>query len=83
VRLVRHVLLAFISKQPVLPREDYDGWRNELPGIVELHVAPEYWVWWSEGFAAKAAKQRFSGLMGHLGAMFRSEKKTIPTCGRS
>ena len=66
VRLGRHVLASFIDHQPVAEREDYPGWRAELPGIIQHEFAPEYWVGLPDNFQAAQARKRFSGFFEHL-----------------
>lgn len=76
VRLGRHVLASFIDHQPVAEREDYPGWRAELPGIIQVEFAPKYWVWRPENFQADQARKRFSGFVEHLVTNF--SKPRIP-----
>jgi hypothetical protein len=42
VRLTRHVIGAFIDRQKSSDRETYPNWRNEVPGIILVHFAPQY-----------------------------------------
>ena len=65
VRLGRHVLDSFIDRQPVLEREEYH-WRGELPGQMQVVLAPEYWAGRTDGFQPSLARQRFSGFVEHL-----------------
>lgn len=65
VRLGRHVLASFIDRQPAVEREEH-SWRGELPGQVQMALAPEYWAGRPEGFQPSHARQRFSGFVQHL-----------------
>jgi len=65
VRLSRHVLASFIEGQPTVQHEEYP-WRAELPGQVQMALAPQYWVGRPEGFHAAHARERFSGFVDHL-----------------
>lgn len=77
VRLVRHVIARFIERQPLLEREDYPQWRSELPGVVLLEMAPQYWAGRAEDFTPEQAEQRFSGFIGHFVASFATGKPEI------
>ena len=65
VRLARHVLSSFIDRQPSVEHEEY-SWREEIPGIIQLPLAPEYWVGHPKGFRSDQAGRRFSGFIEHL-----------------
>lgn len=43
-RVTSHVIRSFISRQPKVETESYDYGR-ERSGIVELPMAPQYWIW--------------------------------------
>lgn len=43
-RLVRHVVMTFVARQPKLDHEPYD-YRREERGIVQAEVASQYWLW--------------------------------------
>jgi len=64
-RLAYHVINNFIWKQEYLKNEEYD-WRRDLPGIVKLEIAPQYWIWKDEGFTPSQSTRRFSGFLSHL-----------------
>lgn len=64
-RICRHVLLNFVHRQPVLEKEVYPEWRNELPGIIMFEAAPQYWIWKSEAFTSESIKPRYSGFIQH------------------
>lgn len=61
-RLTRHVILNFISKQDYLKTEKYN-WNSELPGIVWLKLAPQYWISKCDNFNPDTVLQRFSGFL--------------------
>jgi len=65
VRLARAVLINFIASAPKLDSEKIH-WRGQLPGMVSMEMSPEYWIWRTEGFEAKHAKHRFSGVAAHF-----------------
>ncbi len=76
VRLSRHVLNSFISKQPVLEGEEC-GWRSEIPGTVQLEMSPEYWAWIPDSFQPANARKRFNGFVQHLMTHIQEENPAL------
>ena len=64
-RLACHVINNFIWRQDCLETEEYD-WKKDLPGIVWMEPAPQYWIGKDEGFVPSQATKRFSGFLSHL-----------------
>jgi hypothetical protein len=60
VRLCRHVLMTFISRQPQINKEEIE-WRNDLSGTRVARLHPQYWVWKHEGFEGKYARHTYGG----------------------
>lgn len=60
-RLVRHVTRQFVADAPKTEPEPWD-YRNALPGIIQAQLAPQYWVWQSDGFDAQTAEIWFNGV---------------------
>ncbi|WP_158171279.1 hypothetical protein [Rhodococcus sp. JT-3] len=60
-RLVRHVVKRFVADAPKTEPEPWD-YRKALPGIVRMQLAPQYWVWQSDGFDAQTAEMRLNGV---------------------
>ena len=65
-RMVRHVLLRFIERQPVLITEEYPKWRLELPNIYEARMAPKYWIARTDNLHSNQAISRFNGFLSHF-----------------
>jgi|WetSurMetagenome_2_1015567.scaffolds.fasta_scaffold31305_2 hypothetical protein len=65
LRLVLHVINNFVRKSELTEKEDYN-WRKDLPGIVTMKLAPQYWVWKTEGFEPEDTAARFSGFLSQL-----------------
>jgi hypothetical protein len=65
VRLVSHVLTSFIGRQLVTPNEEYPQWRDELPNVIRVPLAPEYWVWPPQNFVPSVAPIRLSGFLDY------------------
>jgi len=62
VRLAHHVINNFICDQESLTTEDYD-WRRDLPGIVMMKLAPQYWIAEHDRFVPSHAREKFSGFL--------------------
>jgi hypothetical protein len=60
-RLVRHVVRRFVADATKTQPEHWD-YRGALPGVVQMQLAPQYWIWQPEGLDAKSALQRFNGV---------------------
>lgn len=60
-RLVRHVVRRFVADAPKTDPEPWD-YRGALPGVVQMRLAPQYWIWQPEGLDAKTALARFNGV---------------------
>lgn len=50
LRVARAVLLDFVTTRPYLEDEEYD-WAPELPGLVTLMPAGQYWIWNHNAFS--------------------------------
>jgi hypothetical protein len=60
-RLVRHVVRSYIIGATNTLAEPWD-YREALPGIIKMQLAPQYWVWQPEGLTAESAVHRFNGV---------------------
>lgn len=65
VRLARHVLITFVRNTPE-PAQESVAWRNQIPGLVSVEMAPEYWIGRTEGFSQEYARHRFSGFAAYF-----------------
>lgn len=64
-RLARHVILEFINQQPKLQREQYD-YSGERYGIVNMPLAPQYWIGRAENINLSVGKKRLEGFLNQL-----------------
>lgn len=64
-RLTHHVILNFIMKQLYVEKEDYE-WREDLPGMMTLPLAPQYWIWKHIGISQEHATDKFEALIDQL-----------------
>jgi hypothetical protein len=65
VRLLRHVLTTFVEQGERLESEPYP-WRGEIPGVVVLNLAPQYWIWKADDFSSAKAPSVLSGFLTHF-----------------
>ena len=65
VRLADHVIRTLIRRLSSVENEDFN-WRDALPGIVRLNVAPQYWIHQAPGFRGDTASEYFGGFLEHF-----------------
>lgn len=68
-RITRKTIAGFIDAQPRTEREDID-WRRELPGLVSIQLAPQYWIARHRGFRPTDADVKLSGFLEQLETFF-------------
>lgn len=61
-RLCRHVIKTFVERAPTEIDRDFD-YREHLPGIVRVSLAPQLWIGASEGFTAAQAPRFLEGFL--------------------
>lgn len=59
-RLARHVIMAFVARSPVGIDPEF-RYREHLPGIVRVPIAPQYWIWDADRFSGKRAASVLNG----------------------
>lgn len=65
VRLTHHILTNFVYFQNTLDTEEF-AWRDDLPGIVNVEIAPQHWVHIPENFKPAMAIKKLSGFLEML-----------------
>lgn len=60
-RLTRHVVRRYVNDAEKVEPEPWD-YRPALPGIVEVRLAPQYWVWQTGGLTAETATVWLDGV---------------------
>lgn len=65
VRLAHHSIMRFVERQPNLKYEEWN-WRKELPGMLQMELSPEYWVWKHEGLRQEHATMKLYGFLSQL-----------------
>jgi hypothetical protein len=71
-RVARHVIFEFVARQPRTEKEVYD-YHLESPGVVSLPMAPQYWIWQTEGFKPESGRRRFEATLEQLAGALRRE----------
>jgi hypothetical protein len=75
-RLARHVVTSYVDRAPVEVDSTFN-WRASLPGQVRMQVAPQYWIWYAEGFHHESASRYFSGFVGNLADTFAGRNEGV------
>lgn len=64
-RLMRHVIMNFILRQPTIDSEPYD-YMLELPGVMRVPLAPSYWISRVDGDISEAGRNKLEGFLEEL-----------------
>ena len=72
-RLVRHVILQFVSRQESVSKEPCDYFKEE-PGIIRAELTSEYWLHLSGNFIAKDGQKRLFAFCGQLATAMRTHE---------
>ena len=64
-RLFQQVVRRYVANLPTLEKESFD-WREDLPGVVRLKMAPQHWIHNAAGFSAARAPDYFRGFIDNL-----------------
>lgn len=64
-RLASHVIRNYIFSLSSCEKEAFN-YRQDLPGIMTMEMAPKYWIWKDESFNGKTANKRLSAFLGQL-----------------
>jgi hypothetical protein len=76
-RLMRHVIMTFVQRQPTVEREAYD-YSLELAGVVQIPLAPSCWVARADGDISEEGRNKFEGFLEQLAsALMRLPGATI------
>jgi hypothetical protein len=55
--------MTFLSRQEYVEKEPGYPWRDEVPGMLHVKLAPQMWVWMDANFTPQQAKSRFCGFI--------------------
>lgn len=59
-RLIRHVVRRYVTDADKVQPAPWN-YRDALPGIVEVPLAPQYWIWQADGLTVETATRRLDG----------------------
>lgn len=65
-RLMRNVIIEFVTSQPSVDREPYPGYPLERTNIIQLRMAPQHWVGNVEGDLLSAGRSKLEGFLEQL-----------------
>ena len=71
-RLARHVITEFIARQPKVKTEEYN-YSGERAGIVQVPLAPKYWIGQVESLYATSGRKRLEGFLNQLAVFLLQE----------
>lgn len=77
-RLMRHIIIEFVMQQPTIDREPY-SYQHERAGIVQLPMAPQYWVGNHGGDIAAHGRDKLEGFLQQLASCMMKESNASIT----
>jgi hypothetical protein len=77
-RLMRNVIIEFVMRQPSMAYEAYN-YRLERSGIVQVRLAPQYWVGNTNGELRNAGRDKLEGFLEQLAPCLLKEQGAILT----
>lgn len=75
-RVARRVILRFVEQSPKIKAEEYD-YRPELPGVLSMPMAPQYWIWRERGYNTRSAHRYLSGFLNELESVLNGRKEGL------
>lgn len=77
-RLMRSVIIEFVLKQPVVDREPYN-YMLEREGVIQMRMAPQYWVGRTEGNIQVAGRNKLEGFLEQLASCLLKAPDAVVT----
>lgn len=77
-RLMRSVIIEFVLRQPVVDREPYN-YALEREGVVQMRMAPQYWVGRTEGNIQVQGRDKLEGFLEQLASCLLKEPDAVVT----
>lgn len=77
-RLIRSVIIEFVVRQPAVPHEPY-SYHLERSGVVQVRLAPQYWVGRAEGDITKVGRDKLEGFLQQLASCLLREPDAVVT----
>jgi hypothetical protein len=75
-RLMRSVIVEFVMRQPSVEHEPYN-YHLERNGVVQLRMAPEYWVSGAEGDITMHGRDKLEGFLEQLASCLLKEPNAV------
>lgn len=73
-RVGRHVIHRFVEKAPESEEEEFD-YKEALPNVVTMPMAPKYWIWKEKGYDHTSARRYLSGFLKELSSSYNGESE--------
>jgi len=77
-RLMRNVIIEFVVRQPTVLHEPYN-YHLERSGVVQVRMAPQYWVGRAEGDITKVGRDKLEGFLQQLASCLLREPDAVVT----
>lgn len=77
-RLMRSIIIEFVMRQISIDREPYD-YHRERSGIVQMRLAPQYWVGRAEGDITKIGRDKLEGFLQQLASCLLKQPGAVIT----
>lgn len=77
-RLMRSVIIEFVVRQPTVLHEPYN-YHLERSGVVQVRMAPQFWVGRAEGDITKAGRDKLEGFLQQLASCLLREPDAVVT----
>lgn len=77
-RLMRSVIIEFVIRQPTVQHEPYN-YHLERSGVVQMRLAPQYWVGRAESDITKAGRDKLEGFLQQLASCLLREPDAVVT----
>lgn len=76
-RVMRHAIIEFVMRQPVIAREPYN-YHLEQSGVVQMELSSELWAWKTDGDIKPWGRARLEGFLQQLeGAQLKRPNAAI------
>jgi len=75
--LATELVRAVVRRGPHSPTESGVNWRKDLPGIVQMRLADEYWLHNPDAYTKDTVRQRFADVAAHALEVHRGGDKSL------
>lgn len=77
-RLMRGIIIEFVMQQISVDREPYN-YHSERSGVVQMRLAPQYWVGRAEGDITKIGRDKLEGFLQQLASCLLKQPGAVIT----